>query len=226
MNKFRGLPLSAGSAKQGDTIRAGQNKLALSLIIFGLMLVFNVVIAQAQASPESVTPSPVPVPEGNEPFLVGRADGTQNYVCSPCNQSDPNCPLGVAFKLFTPQATLFNDHGVQLITHFFSPNPVENGLIRATWQNSRDTSRVWASVAKSATVDQDSIAWLLLNVKDTGSQAGPLGDSLTKTTFIRRINTVGGLPPTTDCLSSLDLGHQAFVHYTADYVFYKESPQK
>ncbi len=72
-------------------------------------------------------------------------------------------------------------------------------------------------------VRADSIAWVLLNVKDTGTQAGPTGgDRLTKTTFIQRLNTFGGLAPSTGCLSSTDLGHQAFVPYKADYFFYKK----
>ena len=69
-----------------------------------------------------VTPPAVPdnlkVDEGNHPFLVGHAFGTQNYVCAPSTTS-----TGVAYVLFTPEATLFNDDGDQLITHFFSPNP-------------------------------------------------------------------------------------------------------
>jgi hypothetical protein len=48
----------------------------------------------------------------------------------------------VAWTLFTPQATLFNDQGEQLISHFFSPNPFENGIVRATWEDSRGTSTV------------------------------------------------------------------------------------
>ena len=177
---------------------------------------------------QTITPPPVPdgleVEAGNEPFLLGRGVGTQNYVCSPCDPTKLNCPLGVAFTLFTPQATLFNDQEEQLITHFSSPNPVENGIIRVTWQDSRDTSTVWASLVKAVTVRADSIPWVLLNVKDTGTQAGPTGgDRLTKTTFIQRLNTIGGLAPADGCLSSMDLGHQAFVHYTADYFFYKQS---
>ena len=182
------------------------------------------------AHAQKITPPPVPegsgleVEAGNEAFLLGRGVGTQNYVCSPCDPTKPNCPLGVAFTLFTPQATLFNDQGEQLITHFSSPNPVEGGIIRVTWQDSRDTSTVWAKLVKAATVREDSIPWVLLNVKDTGTQAGPTGgDRLTKTTFIQRLNTFGGLAPSTDCLSSTDLGHQAFVPYTADYFFYKKS---
>jgi uncharacterized protein DUF3455 len=179
------------------------------------------------AHAQDINPPPVPpgleVDPGNEVFLLGRGVGTQNYVCSPCDPTTANCPLGVAFTLFTPQATLFDDFGDQLTTHFSSPNPVEGGRIRVTWQDSRDTSRVWGSVIKAVTVRADSIPWVKLNIKDTGTQAGPTGDRLTKTTFMQRVNTVGGLAPSVGCLSSADLGHQEFVPYTADYFFYKKS---
>jgi hypothetical protein len=181
-------------------------------------------LAQAQnVTPPSVPPE-VKVEEGNEPFLVGHATGTQNYVCVPCDPTKPNCPFGVSFALFTPEATLFDEQGKQLITHFFSPNPFENGLIRATWQDSKDTSTVWGAATGSVRVRADSIDWVRLNVKDTGTQAGPRGSqTLTKTTFIQRINTVGGLADPTLCTSATDLGRQTFVPYTADYFFYQAS---
>ncbi len=104
-------------------------------------LAFTVSLAQP-AHAEDVTPPPVPaniqVPAGNKLFFVGHGVGTQNYVCLPAG-------TGVKFILFTPQATLFND-GKQVTTHYFSPNPVEGGTIRATWQHSRDTSTVWGEV--------------------------------------------------------------------------------
>src|SRR5258705_2174183 len=93
------------------------------------------------ARAHNVTPPAVPanlqVPAGNTAFLVGHAVGTQNYICLPSGS-------GVAYALFTPEATLFNDADGQVITHFFSPNlnpdsPETAGTIRATWQNSRDT---------------------------------------------------------------------------------------
>ena len=190
--------------------------------VAGLM----VSLPQLAHAQNSISPPIAPgleVEEGNEPFLLGRGVGTQNYVCAPCDPTKANCPLGVAFTLFTPQATLFNDQGEQLITHFSSPNPVEGGTVRVTWQDSRDTSSVWAKLVNAVTVRTDSIAWVLLNVKDTGTQAGPTGDRMTKTTFIQRVNTVGGLAPAGECLSSADLGHQAFIPYRADYFFYKKS---
>lgn len=207
--------------------------IAMQLCSIALLTLFVAASASAQTSgSSSITPPPVPtdvqVEEGNKVFLVGHATGTQNYVCLPCIQGTPNCPLGVAFNLFTPQATLFDDQGEQIITHFFSPNPFENGVIRATWEHSRDTSIVWGAVVGSSTdsnfVTLGAIPWLLINVKDTGALAGPTGgDKLTKTTFIQRLNTVGGAAPLPRCLRTTDIGNKAFVPYTADYFFYKKA---
>jgi hypothetical protein len=98
------------------------------------------------------------------------------------------------------------------------------GTIRATWQY-RDTSKVWAKVHQpngAVTVDTKAIAWLLLD--GVGSQNGPTGgDKLTGTTFVQRLNTTGGLAPSTGCSSLTDVGNTAFVPYTADYFFYKKA---
>ena len=84
-------------------------------------------------------PTDLEVPATNEAFLLGHGVGTQNYICQPV------ASVGrVAWTLFTPQATLFSDDGGQLITHFFSPNPEEPGIVRVTWEDSRDTSTIWA----------------------------------------------------------------------------------
>jgi hypothetical protein len=68
-----------------------------------------------------------------------------------------------------------------------------------------------------------AIAWLLVQV--VGAQDGPTGGhTLTATTFIQRLNTSGGVAPSTGCTSSTDVSNQAFVPYTADYFFYKKAP--
>jgi hypothetical protein len=93
-------------------------------------------LALAHAAQAQVVTPPVPTNievAPDQAFLLGHAFGTQNYECQPVNS------LGrVGWVLFTPQATLFDDGNQQLITHFFSPNPVENSvIIRAAWQDSR-----------------------------------------------------------------------------------------
>jgi hypothetical protein len=187
---------------------------------FAGVLILVLPAMTAGASQATITLPPVPaniqVPAGNKAFLAGHAVGTQNYVCLPSGS-------GFAFSLFTPQATLFNDDHRQVITHYFSPNPFESGTIRATWQSSRDTSTVWGAVSASSTdpafVAPGAIPWLLVRV--VGAQAGPTGgDTLTPTTFIQRLNTAGGVAPSTGCASSTDVGSRAFVPYTAVYVFY------
>ena len=178
-------------------------------------------IAHAQVVTPPVVPAGLEVDAPNEAFLLGHAQGTQNYECQPA------ASLGrVAWTLFTPEATLFNDQDVQLITHFNSPNPDEPGnpgnIVRATWQDSRDTSAVWAKAVASATVDPNAIAWVKLQA--VGTEPGPTGGTtLSETTFVQRVNTKGGLPPSTGCDRLNDVGRKAFVPYKADYFFYKQN---
>jgi hypothetical protein len=169
-------------------------------------------------------PTAIQVQAGNIPFLKGHAVGTQDYVCLPSGS-------GFAWTFFGPQATLFltlrifqTEIQQQITTHFLSPNPDESGTARATWQSSFDTSAVWARAIATST-DPDFIApgaipWLLLQV--VGSELGPTGGAfLTQTTFIHRLNTSGGVAPSTGCSNSMNVGATALVPYTADYYFYK-----
>jgi hypothetical protein len=176
-----------------------------------------------EARADAVTPPSVPaniqVSAEYDAVLVGHAVGTQNYVCLPA------ASIGrVAWTLFTPQATLFDDQHEQLLTHFFSPNPDEGGIVRATWQDSRDTSTVWGRVTASSSdpafVAAGAIPWLLIQV--VGDQAGPTGgEAVSATAFIQRVNTVGGTAPSTGCARPTDIGKRVFVPYTADYYFFE-----
>ena len=170
-----------------------------------------------------ITPPDVPTKirpeEGSRLFLVGHAFGTQNYICLPSG-------AGFKYVLFTPEATLFEHRAKQVITHFFSPNPEENNTVRATWQHSRDTSIVWAKAVDSIDhtsnpelVAEGAVPWVLL-VKAGVAEGPGGGDTLTKTTFVQRLNTSGGVAPSTGCASSADVGRQAFQPYEADYFFY------
>ena len=168
--------------------------------------------------PALQVPSEIEVPAGHRPFLLGHAIGTQNYICRIV------AGRGLVWDLFGPQATLFNDDHMQIITHFLSPNPDEEGMARATWQHSRDTSTVWAKRIESSSdprfVEPEAIPWLLLKV--VGKEVGPTGGHrLTKTVYIQRVHTSGGKEPATGCAEATDMGKQVLMPYTADYIFYK-----
>jgi hypothetical protein len=183
---------------------------------------FTVALPQV-ALAQRVTPPAVPgtlqVPDGNEAFLIAHAFGSQDYVCTASGSS-------VAFVLTTPEAVLFDNPARRVVNHFFSPNPVEGGIVRATWQSTRNSSVFWGKLVQAATfatdpgfVAPDAIAWLLL------SQAGVIegsgnGDNLAAATFVQRVNTVGGLAPSIGCNSPADILKTAFVPYEADYVFF------
>jgi Protein of unknown function (DUF3455) len=175
------------------------------------------------AHADQITPPNVPVgiqvPAGHVAFLKGHAAGTQNYLCLPSGS-------GVAWTLFGPQATLFNDDFKQSATHFLSANPFEAGTPRPTWQSSFDTSVVWGRALASSIdppfVSAGAIPWLLVQV--VGAQDGPTGGhKLTRTTFIQRVNTVAGSMPSAGCAVSTDIGKRALMPYETDYYFYRDA---
>ena len=190
--------------------------------------------AAAQKITSPTTPALITPPAGNSAFLLGRAVGTQGYVCLPTN-------TGASWTVNNarPEATLFTSlfgQDFQIITHFlspdtnpnqFAPNPLPFGS--ATWQTSFDSSKVWAQVLNANSIPAGSdpscpntgaIACLLL--QSIGSEQGPTGGNvMTQVTFIQRLNTSGGSAPTDGCLVAGDVGKQTLVPYTADYYFFR-----
>ena len=212
--------------------------LAAHRIIPGLLAAFAVLafsgVASAQGQVTSLgAPAIITPPAGNSAFLAGHGVGTQGYVCLPTG-------TGASWTVNNarPEATLFSNifgAAVQIITHFlspntnpneFSPNPPRFGDV--TWQSSFDSSKVWAQKQHAIPAGSDptscpnsgAIDCLLLQV--IGSEPGPAGGkTLTKTTFIQRLNTNGGSAPTSGCFVFGDVGKQALVPYTADYIFFR-----
>ncbi|MBI2686509.1 MAG: DUF3455 domain-containing protein [Acidobacteria bacterium] len=197
--------------------------------------------AAAQPIKPPDTPTLITPPVGNSLFLVGRAAGTQGYICLPTSPGASTASWTA--KPARPEATLFQSFfrkDFQIITHFLSPdaNPNDDAPVplpfgNATWQSSFDSSKVWAAVLNSNTIpagshpscpNAGSIACLLL--QSIGSQQGPTGGKiLANTTFIQRLNTNGGSAPDNSdgCASIAQVGNQRLVPYTADYLFYRKS---
>ena len=182
------------------------------LMAFGLAFALALMVSQPARADDNIppnAPSNLQAPAGNRLFRLAHAVGTQDYVC---------LSTGWASPAYGPQATLFDDENEQILTHFLSPNPDESNTPRPTWQDSHDTSTIWANPVQGAsyTPDPTAIPWLLLRV--VGRADGPTGgDKMTDTTYIQRVNTTGGLRPTGICTE----GAKALVAYTADYYFYK-----
>lgn len=196
---------------------------------------FNYGVAQRVTPP--ATPTLITPPPGNTAFLLGRATGTQGYVCLPSGSGASWTVNGAR-----PEATLFTSFlglEVEIITHFLSPDTNPNGFApnplpfaNATWQSSLDSSKVWAQVFDQNNVpatiragsdpscpNPGSIACLLL--QSIGSEQGPAGGKvMTQVTFVQRLNTKGGSAPADGCLVASDVGKQVLVPYTADYYFF------
>lgn len=151
----------------------------------------------AQAGPAAPDVPERIKPQGpHKVFLVGHATGVQIYTCN-----------GTAWTLTAPRADIYGDNGKLLMTHGAGPS----------W-TAKDGSRVTASRVDGVTVDPTAIPWLLLAAKGA---PGPDGDRLAGTTYIQRINTVGGLAPGAGTCTTANAGEVREVPYTADYVFWK-----
>jgi hypothetical protein len=189
--------------------------------------------AMAQKLTSPATPVDITPPAGSSVYLMGSAVGTQGYVCLPTG-------TGASWTVngSRPEATLFVKvfgQDVQIITHYFSPDSKPNTNApdplpfgSPTWQSSFDSSAVWAKALKSIPAGSDAscshagaIPCLLL--QSIGSLQGPTGGGLmTKTTYIQRLNTTGGVAPAEGCSALPDVGKQKLVPYTADYYFFRD----
>jgi hypothetical protein len=204
-----------------------------------LLLTFTVGATHGQSLGAPATPDIITPPDGNSLFLIAPAVGTQGYICLPTALGAETTAWTV--KPSRPEATLFQrvfGQDVQIATHFLSPDANPNDAApsplpfgSATWQSSFDTSKVWAQVLNSNIIpagsdpscpNAGSIPCLLL--ESIGSQPGPTGGTaLSKTTFIQRRNTRGGVAPSDGCSTWAQVGQQRLVPYTADYYFYRKS---
>jgi len=172
------------------------------------------VSAQERITPPAV-PGEIELSTAYKVFFFGHAVGTQNYMCVPATT-----PSGGDWLFIGPQATLFDSTGEQVVTHFLSKNPLRNDALQATWQHSRDSSKVWAQRLSGTYVAPDAIEWLLLEV--TNPQAGPTGGiKLNAAVRIHRVNTVGGMKPSAAECTPATFNTRKFVAYEADYYFYK-----
>lgn len=135
----------------------------------------------------------VQAPTGNKVSFHVYALGVQVYRWN-----------GSSWSFVAPLANLYADAGFngKVGTHYAGP----------TWE-SNSGSKVVASRAAGCSPDSNTIPWLLLQTVDTEGSG-----IFRKTTYIQRVNTVGGLAPATP---GAFVGAEAKVPYTAEYYFYR-----
>jgi uncharacterized protein DUF3455 len=130
--------------------------------------------------------------------------------------------FGVGFQIYTwngtswgtavPDATLFDEDGNIVASHFGVPIPPR---VHPAWQSNSGSKVVGDLPPAAVIMDTNAIPWLRLKALTTEGH-GVFAD----TTFIQRVNTTGGKAPSTD---GAFVGQVARVPYTADYFFYRKS---
>lgn len=133
------------------------------------------------------------VPEGNKVAFHVYADGVQIYRWN-----------GASWTFVAPSASLSADpQGKSTVgTHYAGP----------TWQTVSG-GKVVGVVTKRCVPDRNAIPWLLLSaIPDDGPGV------FQRTTFIQRVNTVGGNAPSAPGSFT---GEETSVPYAAEYFFYR-----
>ena len=162
--------------------------------------------ASAAASPAPQTApgdllDPRTYASDSRPSFEVYATGVQKYACQPNG----------AWLFTDPVATLYDDKGKEVGTHFLN---FSTG--RPVWQY-KDGSSVEAARTASASGGAGNIAWLLLQA--VANSSGSDGDRLAGATWVQRLNTSGGVAPGGACAPGATIA----VPYSTDYVFWKEA---
>lgn len=176
--------------------------LNLTLAALSLLLLLLALAAPAGAAAGSDTRAPnlgacqtlLQVSAGNKVSFHAYAQGVQIYRWD-----------GTRWSFVGPEAVLYSDAaGTNVVgRHYAGP----------TWESlSGSTVRAMAVPGATCTPNPSAIPWLLLKAV---SSTGP--GIFDGTTYIHRVNTVGGLAPS----DSGRLGEERRVQYTAEYYFYR-----
>jgi hypothetical protein len=133
-------------------------------------------------------------------ILQAHATGDQVYVCKSGLDSDQK----LAWILKAPDAQLFDAQNKVIAKHYAGP----------TWKHNDGSEVVGKVTARLDSPDANAIPWLLLTA---ASHSG--SGTLSKVTFIQRLHTKGGQPPSSGC-DDAHRNAETKSAYSADYYFY------
>jgi hypothetical protein len=149
-------------------------------------------------------PSAIAVPTDVRLAIHDRASGMQIYNCAASAGADAGTPATYAWTFKAPDALLVDMDFTPVALHGAGPS----------W-TSTDGSVVEArEIARADAPRAGAIPWLLLK---EGQTSGP--GVFSPVAFVQRINTAGGLAPTTGC-DATTVDTLVRIPYSADYYFY------
>lgn len=145
---------------------------------------------------------PLEPPTGARKLLEFSARGVQIYICRKTADQAGNAVFAWVFE--APEAVLLDASGAQAGTHSKGPS----------WALKDGSAVTGEVIAKAPAPEPGAIPWLLLKVTSHKGTGGLDGAS-----FIRRVNTSGGVAPQAVCDDAHE-GSAASVSYTATYQFF------
>jgi hypothetical protein len=151
--------------------------------------------------PKPVVPASLQVPPNTAKVILrAPARGVQIYKCT------GDATAGFAWTLTAPDATLFDGDDMK--------NSIGHHFAGPTWELNDSSKVVGKVLQKAASPDTGAVPWLLLQATTTSGSG-----VLTRAGYIQRVQTSGGVAPSTGCDASTP-GAEARVDYTAVYYFW------
>jgi hypothetical protein len=174
------------------------------LVVFAAFAVLTglagVASAQDVSSVNVAVPANLTPPEGSVLLFKLQAEGVQIYTC----EASPDDPSTYVWTFKAPEAELINQDGKVAAYHFAGP----------TWEGLDGSEVVGAVVERADSPDASSIPWLLLEAKKSSGRG-----AFSTISYVQRIDTVGGMAPTTGC-GAWHIGGEVQQPYEATYAFY------
>jgi len=152
------------------------------------------VLAQGNDNRAPEVPDEISVGDTNKVHFHGFAIGVQIYTWD-----------GSSWGPAVPRATLFDNEGNVVATHFAGPR----------WKSNSGSIVLGAAVQPTVTVDTNSIPWVRLRAVSTEGSG-----IFANTSFIQRVHTAGGKAP---LANGTFIGQVAEMPYTADYFFFRKT---
>lgn len=151
---------------------------------------------QAPVAPSAVTP-----PAGSKYAMTTAGIGQITYEC----RAKAGAAEAYEWVFVAPVAELYDSNKIMVGKYYGGP----------TWEAMDGSKVTGKQVAVSPASGPGNIPLQLV-------QANPAMGSgaMTDVTYIQRLNTVGGVAPSTPCVKA-NVGAKQQVQYQADYVFYK-----